>query len=108
MCVRKADAKVDYWLRNVAPSTELRRWFGHDPDRWDEFRRRYRAEIEAEPAAFYEVVSLSREDVVTLLFGARDREHNQAVELRELLNEALGAGTDGDDPASSVCYADRR
>jgi uncharacterized protein YeaO (DUF488 family) len=81
----KAEAAVDHWMRDLAPSTDLRRWFGHDPDRWDEFRRRYARELQARGDLLNEVRSLARRSRVTLLFGARDETHNQAVALREVL-----------------------
>jgi len=85
--IKKADAPFDEWLRDAAPSTELRRWFAHDPAKWDEFRRRYAKELEA-PAARAAVERLkelaSRGDV-TLLYSAKDEVHNNAVVLREYL-----------------------
>ena len=83
----KERAAVDEWLRDVAPSTELRHWFGHEPDRWSEFKRRYHAELKKEPAAtalshLREVAAQKR---VTLLYGAQDELHNNAVVLMELL-----------------------
>jgi uncharacterized protein YeaO (DUF488 family) len=80
----KAAAAVDRWMKDVAPSTELRRWFSHDPDRWLEFRRRYTAELQHQPAV-EELRELSRHNRVTLLFGARDTERNDAVVLRDVL-----------------------
>lgn len=105
--VSKAEAGLGRWLRNVAPSTELRKWFRHDPERWEEFKRRYRRELADSPTGFYELLSLCREGTVTLLFAARDREHNQAVVLRELLDEALASGRNPGEAASPVCFADR-
>jgi len=105
--VRKADAAVDHWSREVAPSTELRQWFGHDPERWPEFRRRYRSELAQAPEALRELMALCRSGPVTLLFGARDREHNQAVVLREVLREELAEADAPREPASPVCYADQ-
>ncbi|HEY9236684.1 MULTISPECIES: DUF488 domain-containing protein [Phenylobacterium] len=81
--VRKADAHVDVWLREVAPSDELRRWFGHEPERWDEFRVRYGAELDGN-AAFAELRGLAR-GPTTLLYSAKDEAHNQAVVLAERL-----------------------
>jgi uncharacterized protein YeaO (DUF488 family) len=77
------------WEREVAPSDELRRWFGHDPARWEEFRRRYRAELEApdRQAALARLASLARTGTLTLVYGAADETHNQAVVLREMLLE---------------------
>jgi uncharacterized protein YeaO (DUF488 family) len=83
--VSKADAKLDLWLKDVAPSNELRRWFGHRADRFDEFRSRYLAEIE-DNAALEELRRLGRtHETVTLLYAARDTEMNQAVVLAEAL-----------------------
>jgi uncharacterized protein YeaO (DUF488 family) len=83
--MKKEDARIDLWLKDVAPSPELRRWYAHDVAKWPEFRRRYSAELEANP----EPVSLLRERAkkgnVTLLFAARDEEHNSAVVLKEFL-----------------------
>ncbi|MEM0183994.1 MAG: DUF488 family protein, partial [Thermoproteus sp.] len=77
-------AKVDYWLKEVAPSDELRRWFGHDPERWEEFKERYWRELDSKREAVEELVALVRSNaVVTLLYAARDRERNNAVALRE-------------------------
>lgn len=83
--VAKARAPWDLWLKEVAPSTELRRWFAHDPGRWEEFQRRYWVELRGS-APFAELQSLARSaGVVTLVYGARDREHNQALALARLL-----------------------
>jgi len=87
--LKKADARIDRWLKELAPSTELRRWFGHDPDRWPEFRRRYRAELAERPETLAELETAVRAGPVTLLFAAKDRERNNAVALRELLLERL-------------------
>ncbi|GAA1646584.1 DUF488 domain-containing protein [Georgenia ruanii] len=81
----KADAHVDLWLKEVAPSTDLRKVFHHDPDLFPEFTRRYRAELDANPAVD-QLRELEREHgTVTLLYGAKDTEHNQAVVLRDYL-----------------------
>lgn len=85
--VSRDDAKLDAWMRDVAPSDELRKWFGHDPDRWDEFRRRYRDELRDHEDDLAHLVDLTERGRVTLVFGARDEEHNQAVALREVLEE---------------------
>jgi uncharacterized protein YeaO (DUF488 family) len=83
--VAKGDLRLDGWLRDVAPSTALRTWFGHDVARWAEFRRRYVAELEAAPQTWQALLDAVRGGDVTLLYGARDREHNQAVVLRDFL-----------------------
>lgn len=80
----KDKARVDLWLRDVAPSTGLREWFGHDPGKWPEFRRRYRAEL-AGNTALAELRALCRAGTVTLLYAARDTEHNNARVLEERL-----------------------
>ena len=79
-----ADAK---WLKDVAPSDALRKWFGHDPAKWKEFQKRYRAELEKNPASWRLLLEAIKEDNVTLLFSAKDLERNQAVVLREFLEE---------------------
>jgi uncharacterized protein YeaO (DUF488 family) len=89
--VTKADARLAAWLRDVAPSSELRRWFGHDPARWPEFERRYRAELAANPEAIAPLLAAARTEPITLVYGARDEAHNQAVVLRDVLAEALAA-----------------
>jgi uncharacterized protein YeaO (DUF488 family) len=83
--VRKADAELDQWAKEIAPSTALRKWFGHDPARWPEFRRRYAEEIRRHPDELGELRSLARKGPVTLVYSAHDELHNDAVVLRELL-----------------------
>lgn len=87
-----AALRIDGWLKDVAPSDALRRWFGHDPRRWDEFVRRYHAELDARPEAWAPLASAAREGPITLLFSARDTEHNNAVALRAYLLGRLTAG----------------
>lgn len=82
-------ARVDLWLKDIAPSTELRRWFGHEPEKFQEFRRRYQAEL-ASPAgqnALTRVRTLARQGAVTLVFAAHDRAHSNAAVLQELLSQ---------------------
>lgn len=81
----KAEAAVDRWVKEVAPSTGLRQWFDHDPARWPEFRRRYTRELKQHEATLDEIRELVRQGTVTLLFGARDDQHNDAVVLRDVL-----------------------
>jgi uncharacterized protein YeaO (DUF488 family) len=88
--LRKADAAIDRWMKDIAPSTELRQWFGHDPERWAEFRRRYAGELRQHAAAVDALRELARQHPVTLVFSARDAEHNDAVALRELLLRRQG------------------
>ena len=90
--VAKAEARLDEWARDLAVTTALRRWFGHDPARWDEFRDRYRAELLAPErrAALEALARRGREGTVTLVYGARDERHNNARVVAEVLQE-LGA-----------------
>ncbi len=83
--VSKADAALDRWMKEIAPSTELRKWFGHDPARWEEFRRRYAAEVRQHADLLEELRALAREGTLTLVYSAHDELHNDAVELRDLV-----------------------
>jgi uncharacterized protein YeaO (DUF488 family) len=85
--VSKEEAHLDEWARELAPSTELRRWFGHDPARFDEFRRRYRVELSAHEEKLDELRGRARKGTLTLVYSARDTEHNDAVVLGEVLRE---------------------
>ncbi|WP_052466021.1 DUF488 domain-containing protein [Mobilicoccus massiliensis] len=86
--ISKEDLAADLWLKEVAPSTELRKWFGHDPDKFDEFARRYRAELDDNDAVAELRKVVDDHSTVTLLEGAHDREHNQAVVLRDYLSDS--------------------
>lgn len=83
--VKKNGAAIDRWFRDVAPSAELRRWFGHDASRWEEFQRRYRTELKQHGKELDELRQLARAGTLTLVFAARDEEHNDAVVLRDVL-----------------------
>lgn len=83
--VSKAKAAIDGWLKEIAPSTALRKWFGHDPARWQEFRKRYAAEVRGHPERLRELRRLASEGPVTLVYSARDEAHNDAVVLRAIL-----------------------
>ncbi|EDK72229.1 protein of unknown function DUF488 [candidate division TM7 genomosp. GTL1] len=80
----KEDAHVDIWLKDIAPSDGLRKWFGHDPEKWQEFKKRYKAELKTNEALI-ELKKYARKQNITLLYGAKDERHNQAVVLKELL-----------------------
>ncbi|HEX2314000.1 MAG TPA: DUF488 family protein [Thermomonospora sp.] len=86
---RKEDLRLDGWARDAAPSTELRRWFGHRPERFAEFAERYRRELDGNPDAVRPLLEAARSGPVTLLYAAKDTEHNQAVVLRDYLTERL-------------------
>lgn len=88
--VRKADAAIDHWLKDVAPSKALRQWFGHDPERFAEFRRRYRTELDNNRDTVNELIELARRNnTLTLVYAARDSEHNNAVVLADYLQQQL-------------------
>ncbi|MCA0211475.1 MAG: DUF488 domain-containing protein [Proteobacteria bacterium] len=86
--VSKAEAHLDEWLKEVAPSTELRKWFGHDPARWTEFQHRYRIELAQHSDCLDHIRNLARTQTVTLVFSARDEVHNDAVVLHDVLCES--------------------
>lgn len=86
--VSKEALELDTWRKDLAPSTELRKWFGHDPERWDGFRERYFAELDGRQEAIEELLEQVGDGRLTLVYGAKDTEHNQAVALREYLHSA--------------------
>jgi uncharacterized protein YeaO (DUF488 family) len=81
----KQKAKIDLWLKDVAPSTELRKWFSHDPAKWAEFQRRYREELKGNKEQFSLLREEAAKGAVTLIYGAKDQQHNEAVVLQRLL-----------------------
>jgi uncharacterized protein YeaO (DUF488 family) len=83
--VTKAKLRVDAWLKDAGPSTELRQWFGHDPEKWSEFRRRYFRELDSRPDAWQPILSAARLGAVTLVYSSRDTQHNNAVALQDYL-----------------------
>jgi uncharacterized protein YeaO (DUF488 family) len=83
--VTKDAIKIDAWLRDLGPSSEIRKWFGHDPARWEEFRRRYLRELQGKKPLLRELVRHARRGKLTLVYGARDTLHNQAVVIKEFL-----------------------
>lgn len=85
--VKKEDLLLTAWLKEIAPSTELRRWFGHDPVRWQEFTRRYRDELKSVPEDLQLIRDAAKRGPLTLIYSAHDEEHNQAVVLRDYLLE---------------------
>lgn len=86
--VKKTEAAIDVWLKEVAPSTALRQWFGHDPAKWDEFQKRYRGELRDSTSLEELRAIVARNKRTTLVFGARDPNHNDAVVLRQLCSDA--------------------
>ena len=85
--IKKEALRMDGWLKEVSPSPELREWFNHDPLKWDEFQRRYRAELDAHPAAWQPLLDAAKKGNLTLLYAARDTEHNSALLLKAYLEE---------------------
>ena len=88
--VKKTDLRLDAWLKDVAPSTELRQWFGHEPAKWAEFQRRYFEELNAKPATMEPIVAADRRGSVTLVYSSHDTEHNNAVALKTYLTSRTG------------------
>jgi uncharacterized protein YeaO (DUF488 family) len=88
--VRKEALRLDAWLKEVAPSTELRQWFSHDAAKWDEFRKRYWHELDEHPEAWAPLVEAARRADITLVYGTHDEQHNNAVALKEYLDLRLG------------------
>jgi len=88
--IKKTDLRLDAWLKDVAPSDALRRWFAHDPKKWPEFRRRYFTELDRHPEGWEPIRNAARRGLVTLVYSAHDTEHNNAVALKEYLQAHAG------------------
>ena len=89
--VSKAKLRVEAWLKEVGPSTELRKWFSHDPEKWSEFRRRYFRELRSRPEAWQPIVTAARRGTVTLVYSSHDTEHNNAVALQQYVRKEMRA-----------------
>ncbi len=91
--IRKEDANLDEWMKEIAPSAALRKWYGHKPEKWGEFRRRYRAELAKPPRRelVEQLARLAKNEKVTLVFGARDAEHSNAAVIAEVIREKIKA-----------------
>jgi uncharacterized protein YeaO (DUF488 family) len=89
--VNKEVLKMDGWLKDIAPSDNLRKWFGHDPEKWEEFQRRYEAELDNRQEVWKVILKADESGSVTLIYGARDEQHNNAVVLREYLEKKRDA-----------------
>jgi len=85
--LKKDQVDVDEWIKDIAPSSELRKWFGHDPSRWEEFRKRYRQELDAKDVLLEVLRKDASARTLTILYSAKDKEHNNAVALKEFLSE---------------------
>lgn len=93
--ISKKALAIDAWKRDLAPSTQLRKWFGHDPERWEVFQRRYARELRKESGAVRELLDRAERGRVTLVYGARDSVHNNAAALRTFLEEKMAASGGG-------------
>lgn len=85
--ISKENVKIDEWIKDIAPSTELRQWFGHEPERYDEFRKRYKEELKSHTDELKRLKSISKKQKLTLLYSAKDTQFNQAVVLMEVLSK---------------------
>ena len=92
--MKKEQLKLDAWLKDAAPSDSLRRWFGHDPLKWNDFQKKYRAELSDNPDAWKPILEAAKRGRVTLLYSSRDTEHNNALVLKSFLEERLGKRVD--------------
>lgn len=90
--VKKEELRMDGWFRDVAPSTELRKWFSHDPEKWGEFQKRYRSELKQHSEALKPILEAGAKGNVTLLFSSHDTEHNNAVALKHFLESKTMSG----------------
>ncbi len=89
--LRKEEAHIDEWVKDVAPSTGLRKWFNHDPVKWGEFRRQFFAELDAEQESVDNIIAAARKGTVTLLFGSKEKRYNNAAALKEYLDSRMKA-----------------
>lgn len=87
--IRKAELQSDQWEKEAGPSTELRKWFNHDPSKWEEFQRKYSAELDGRPEAWEPILKAAEHGTVTLLYSSHDTEHNNAVALKQYLETKL-------------------
>ena len=85
----KEKAKIDVWVKEIAPSTELRRWYGHDPNKWTEFKSRYAAELGANPGKVEEILEVARAGIVTFLYSSKEEQLNNAVALKEYIESII-------------------
>jgi uncharacterized protein YeaO (DUF488 family) len=85
--IKKEDARIDEWLRDIAPSAQLRKWFSHEPSKWAEFKKRYREELKDKRELIDRLRSEAENGTLTLLYSAKDREHNNAIVLKEVIEE---------------------
>ena len=87
--IKKEDAHVDVWMKEVGPSTELRKWFNHEPEKWEGFHKKYLTELQGSPAAAELAKQVQKHATVTLVYSAKDEQHNQAVVIKEFLESKV-------------------
>lgn len=87
--VKKEDAAIDLWAKEIAPSNDLRQWFNHEPEKWNEFKKRYFGELKDQQESVNLIIEKSHDSVITLLYGAKDEKHNNAIVLQEYLNKQI-------------------
>lgn len=87
--IKKEEASIDCWLKDIAPSSQLRKWFGHEAEKWPEFKKRYFQELSAHPEALGQLAEIVKDRKVVLVFGAKDTKHNNAVALKEYLEREV-------------------
>lgn len=87
--IKKEGSHIDKWFKDIAPSTELRKWFGHDPEKWEEFRRKYHTELSGSVALKELAADIDKHKVITLLFGSKELTHNHAIVLQQFINQQL-------------------
>ncbi|MGA9098117.1 MAG: DUF488 family protein [Methanotrichaceae archaeon] len=87
--LRKDEVNIDLWLKDIAPSNELRKWFGHDPSKWDEFRNKFFLELDLKRELVDQIIAKASEDDVVLLYGAKDEVHNNAAALKEYIETRM-------------------
>lgn len=85
--IKKEDAHFDVWLKEIAPTNELRKWFNHETEKWDEFAKKYMAELKVSPALEELLTLVDKHRIITLVYGAKDEEHNQAIVIKEYLEK---------------------
>jgi uncharacterized protein YeaO (DUF488 family) len=100
--VSRDDLDIKAWLPDLGPSTALRIWFGHDPKKWETFRRRYLVELDAKRSLLRQLAAYARRGTLTLVYGARDREHNQAVVIKEALESRGRVRTEPRSPRGQI------
>ncbi|MFN3480078.1 MAG: DUF488 domain-containing protein, partial [Thermodesulfovibrionales bacterium] len=86
--IKREEARIDEWLKDIAPSDELRKWFSHEPSKWQEFRKRYKKELEGKGELLERLRGEAKKGSITILFAAKDKEHNNAVVLKEVIEGA--------------------